>query len=96
MSQYDDEVAQLEATPIIKSEATLQDALGLLSRTLRKCRIDPVNVVITIPDFDAGKKLESEWGLGERICKMCGETFPNVNQFIARYRGFTIIAPAKE
>ena len=97
------EIAELADMSIVdpeptidKSKATVKDALGLLRRTLRKCRIDPVDVIIIIPDPKVREKLKNEkWGFGKTL-DMLSEPYNKINQFICRYGGITIIGPSRD
>lgn len=78
-----------------KSKAKVKDAIDLLTRTLRKCRIRHTDVIIVIPDPEARKKLGNpDWGFGENL-KMLTNGYNQINQFILRYHGVTILGPEK-
>lgn len=84
------------APPIEPSKAKLYDALMLLRRVLRKCRIDTVDVIIIIPDPEVRRKLGNEqWGFGKKL-DMLSETYNNINQFICRFGGVTIMGPSRD
>jgi hypothetical protein len=78
---------------LVLSEAKLSDALNLLRRTLRKLRIDPMNVVIMIPDGTVREKMKKAFT--EQFFQTNAAYYPSKNQFIMRWGGITIIGPDK-
>jgi hypothetical protein len=80
---------------IVRSDATVRDALNLLSLTLRKCRIEPMDVIVVIPDVEVRQKLEKPRGLGEKFLSDTASQYNRINQFICRWRGITIVGPGR-